>query len=207
MSSARAPSWLPPLSFTAAAVLAAIFTYFRLLPFIVTGQLIVLLIILRAFCYWPPFVRWLGRMPVPHRVVFGLLIAGVIYGHYTLDGRTRYPFIVWEIFGVPRHDDPVECRELIATTADGKQVRLLVEQLFPSIIQFNLPLDKNGDPLPTMEPLVHAMAKIYNQLHPDDPVRQVDLVVMGVQLHPSPDESRHEPSCELLKHYAISSDL
>jgi hypothetical protein len=57
-----------------------------------------------------------------------------------------------------------------------------------------------------MEPLVQSMARVYNEHHGGDPVRQVDLMIMAVQLHPPASESRALPSCELLKHYAISSD-
>jgi hypothetical protein len=36
-------------------------------------------------------------------------------------------------------------------------------------------------------------------------VRRIDLFVMAVQLHPPAGELRAQPSCELLKHYDISS--
>jgi hypothetical protein len=90
----------------------------------------------------------------------------------------------------------------MATTAGGKSVRLLVEQLFPSIVQFNPPDDNNSI---AMTRLVDALAKAYDRQHPADPVRRVDLVQLSVKLHPSADQSDHSPTCELLKSYDVSS--
>jgi hypothetical protein len=171
-------------------------------PLTLVGQAYLLLILLLAFRYWPPIIRWTRAMPIPHRVVFGVLIASMILGHYTLNSRTYFPYVAWEIFPFVREDDPVTCREFIATTANGNKVRLLVEQLFPSIVQI-YPLDTYSPD--TTERLARALAKIYNQHHAADPVRRIDLLVMAVQLHPPASESRVQPSCELLKHYDISS--
>jgi hypothetical protein len=193
------------------ALLAALFIWavsfspWKLAPFALAGQAYMLIAILLAFRYWPPMVRWVTSMPVPHRTVFATLIAAMILGHYTLNSRTYFPFVVWEIFPFVREEDPVTCREFIATTESGRKVRLLVEQLFPSIVQFNPPLDADGNPLPAMEPLVRAMAKVYNAHHADDPVHHVDLMVMAIALHPPASESRPLPSCELLKRYDTSS--
>ena len=105
------------------------------IPLKLAGQAYLLIAILLAFRYWPPMIRWIKSMPVVHRVVFGMLIGAMILGHYTLNGRTYYPYVTWEIFPFVNETNPVTCREFIATTASGKKVRLLVEQLFPSIIQ------------------------------------------------------------------------
>jgi hypothetical protein len=50
------------------------------------------------------------------------------------------------------------------------------------------------------------LAKVYNEHHASDPVQQIDLILQVVQLHPPANESRTQPSCELLKRYDISSD-
>jgi len=201
---ARAPIWLPPISFVTIALIVWLvsFSPWRFDPFRVTGQACLLIFVLRAFCYWPPMVRWVTSMPVPHRAVFGLIIASMILGHYTINSRTDYPFITWFIFPSVIKEDPVTCPEFIATTESGRKVRLLVEQLFPSIIQVN-PLD--GYSPETLEHLARALAKVYNEHHAGDPVRQVNLFVMAVKLHPSADEWRTQPSCELLQRYDISS--
>jgi hypothetical protein len=169
-------------------------------PVVVAGQAYLLIVVLLAFRYWPPMIRLVTRMPIPHRVIFALFIGGMIVGHFTLDTRKYFPFVAWEIFPAVREEDPVTCREIIATTASGKSVRLLVEQLVPSIVQFNLPVDSDAT-----ERLIRLMSKIYNQKHPDDPVQRVNLMVMAVKLHPSSNESRSQPSCELLKRYDVSS--
>jgi hypothetical protein len=181
------------------------FSPWKLVPFTLAGQAYMLILILLGFRYWPPMARWVASMPVPHRAVFGTLIAAMILGHYTLNGRTYFPFVVWEIFPFVREEDPVTCREFIATTDSGHKVRLLVEQIFPSIVQFNPPIDRDGNPLPAMEPLVHAMAKVYNAHHADDPVHHVDLMVVAVRLHPSANDPHPLPSCDLLKRYDTSS--
>lgn len=164
----------------------------------VVGQFFGIALILLGFRYSPPMLRWLARMPVPHRVVFGLMIGSIIVGHYTFDSRKFFPFVAWEIFPAMREEDPVSCREFMATTASGKSVRLLIEQLFPSIIQFNPPANDSAE----MGSLINAMARAYDRGHPDDPVRHVDLVQIAVKLHPKSGEL---PSCQLLKHYEISS--
>ena len=179
------------------------FSPWKIIPFKLAGQAYVMIAILLAFRYWPPMIRFVSSMPVVHRVVFGVLLAAMIGGHYTLNGRTYFPFVVWEIFPFLREDDPVTCPEFIGTTADGTRVRLIAEQLFPSIVQIN--------PVASLSPgttghLALAMAKEYNALHPKNPVRQVELMLMSVQLHPPANESHAQPSCELLKRYDVSSD-
>jgi len=207
-TSEEKPLWLPPISLVIVplCVVMVSFSPWRFIPFNVTGQALLLFIMLRAFCYWPPMVRWVKSMPVFHRAMFALLIGSMIVGHYTLDSRTFYPYVSWFIFPTVREDDPVTCREFIATTAGGKKVRLIVEQLFPSIVQI-YPLDDPKQYTPAqLDHLAAALATAYNRRHADDPVRQVDLVVMAVKLHPPAAESRAEPSCQLLKRYDFSSD-
>ena len=171
-------------------------------PLAVAGQAYLLIAGLLAFRYWPPMIRWVASMPIPHRVVFGVLIGSMVLGHYTLNARAYFPYVAWEIFPFVHEDDPVTCREFIATTVNGNQVRLLVEQLFPSIVQIN-PLESYSPE--ATEHLARALAKAYNEHHAGDPVQRVDLFVMAVKLHPPASESRAQPSCELLKRYDISS--
>jgi hypothetical protein len=179
-----------------------------IVPLALAGQAYMMLVILLAFRYWPPMFRWVASMPALHRLVFASLIGAMLLGHFTIRGRPWYPFIGWEIFPFVHQNDPVTCREFIATTESGAKVRLLVEQLFPSIVQID-PLDSLDNPgsYPpgSTESLARALAKVYNEMHPHDPVRQVDLFDMAVKLHPPAGESR-QPSCELLKHYDVSSD-
>jgi hypothetical protein len=199
----RTQPWLPPISLAVCALLTGLISFaWHFVPLKVTGQAFLLIIILRAFYYWPPMIRWVASMPVPHRVVFGVLIGGMILGHYTLNARAYFPYVAWEIFPFVHEDDPVTCREFIATTESGAKVRLLVEQLFPSIVQID-PLESYSPE--TTEHLARTLAKAYNGHHTGDPVRRVDLMVMAVKLHPSAGESRTQPSCELLKRYDISS--
>lgn len=180
------------------------FSPWRVVPFALTGQSYATIAMLLGFRYWPPMFRLVASMPVAHRVVFGALIGGMILGHYSLNGRSHYPFIVWGIF--PRAEESrgmVSANEFIATTANGTRVRLIAEQLFPSLVQ----IDRVETMTPELtEKLARVLAKKYNEFHPDNPVRQVDLMNMIVQLHPPANESRAEPSCELLKHYNVSSD-
>jgi hypothetical protein len=165
-------------------------------------QIYALAALFLGFRHCPPIPRLLERMPAYHRSVFFLLLAGVVIGHFTLSTRRYFPFVAWDIFAAVSEKSPVSCRELIGTTAEGKSVRLLVEQLFPSIIQFDLPPDDQPE---KMESLVHALAKAYNERHAADPLRRVDLMLMAVELHPPPLERRDQPSCELLQRYDISS--
>lgn len=129
---ARAPSRLhPAIAFAIIGLCIALIIWLVsfAVPLKLAGQAYLLIIILLAFRYWPPMIRCVTSMPAPHRVVFGVLIGSMILGHYTLNGRTYFPFVVWEIFPFAREDDPVTCREFIATTESGNKVRLLVEQL------------------------------------------------------------------------------
>jgi len=201
----HAPSRLHPaivIAIIGLGIVLVVWLVSHAVPLTVAGQAYLLIIILLAFRYWPPMIRWVASMPVPHRAVFGLLIGGMFLGHYTLNARAYFPYVAWEIFPFVHEDNPVTCREFIATTADGGKVRLLAEQLFPSIVQIN-PLDSYSPE--ATEHLARALAKVYNEHHADDPVRQVDLFVMAIRLHPPANESRAQPSCELLKHYDISS--
>jgi hypothetical protein len=175
-----------------------------IVPLAVAGQIYLLIIIALGFRYWPPLAHWVAGMPVPHRLVYLLLIGGMIVGHLSLQNRKYFPFVSWKIFTFATESDPISCREFIATTSSGKTVRLLIEQIFPSIVQFDPPKDNDA---PAMSHLVHALARVYNQHHAGDPVRRIDLVVYAVKLHPSESEMRDRPSCELLRRYDTSSDL
>jgi hypothetical protein len=209
-SLARQPFWRPPLSLVAILPLMAflclpIFTPSPLVPLAVAAQGLLVIIVLRGFCYAPQIKSWVTGMPPLHRVVLGCLTGAMILGHFTLDKRSYFPFVAWEIFPVVREEDPVVCPELIATTAGGKKVRLLTEQLFPSIVQIDPLNDERFYPPGRLEELVRATARMYGQLHPDDPVHYVDLMMVSVPLHPSPDELRNFPSYEWRKRYEISS--
>jgi hypothetical protein len=206
---ARVPTWLPPISLAVCALLVALGSFaWHFVPFRVTGQAFLLVMILHTFCFWPPLVRWAASMPVLHRVVFGVLLGAMMLGHYTLNSRTYFPFVTWAIFPVVTDENPVTCNEFIATTMDGSKVRLLVEQLFPSIVQI-APVEAFDDPRHytpgTTEHLARSLAKVYNEHHAANPVWRVDLMRLAVQLHPPAGESRAAPSCELLKRYDISS--
>ena len=200
----------PPLRPSAALAILAIVLGLMLIvgltsffvPLALAAQAYALVIILLAFRYSAPVWRWFARMPRLHRGAFFLLIGAMIIGHFTLNGRTFFPFVAWEIFPFVREDDPVTCQEFRATTASGKSVRLLVEQLFPSIVQFDPPAH---DSL-AMTHLIQALVKMYDQQHRFDPVRQVDLVELSVRLHPSLIEAQQPPSCQLLRHYDFSLD-
>lgn len=162
----------------------------------------VLAAIFVAFRAASPVARWLSGLPVIHQVVFYALLAAVVVGHFTSNKRSYFPFVAWDIFSAVSPQDTVTCSELIGTTADGKSVRLLAEQLFPSIIQFDFPPQNEPD---KMARLVTALAKAYNTHHAADPVREVDLMLMAVKLHPPPGQSNSQPSCEFLQRYDISS--
>jgi hypothetical protein len=156
-----------------------------------------------AFISAPPVIRWLEVIPRIHRLIFFLLLAAVVRGQFTLSTRTYFPFVAWDIFSSVSEQETVFCRELVGTTATGRQVRLLVEQLFPSIIQFDLPPDNQPG---AMDRLVAALAGQYNAGHAADPVREVDLMLLAVKLHPPPGQTRSQPSCELLQRFELSPE-
>jgi|HubBroStandDraft_2_1064218.scaffolds.fasta_scaffold143002_2 hypothetical protein len=196
-----APFWLPPISLVAIVLMVLLVSFvWPILPFRLTGQALMLAVLVRAFVGWPPMQRWAGAMPVPHRIVPAVLLFGMVAGHFTLQTHRFFPFMVWEIFTTAHESDPVTCREFIATTADGKAKRLLVEQIFPSIVQFNPPADNDSA---AMTDLVAAMARVYNEHHADNPVQKIDLVLQSVPLHPAANEAF--PPCEQIKSFPISS--
>lgn len=196
-------------------------------PLITAGALAIIVICLSALSYYtwpihryvfqifavaavlialhtsPPIARWLAATPAAHRAVLYLLLAGVLVGHFTLQQRRYFPFVVWDIFSSVSEQDTVFCREIIGTTASDKKIRLLAEQLYPSIVQFDLPSDKEPA---KMNKLVDAMVKTYNAQHPADPVREVDLMLMAVKVHLPSGETRSQPSCELLQRFDLSPD-
>lgn len=200
---ARTPLRLHPAIPITVICLGLAFLVWAFFPiFKLVGQYFAIIAVLLGFRYWPPMARLVKLMPIPHRVVFGFLIAAMILGHLTLRPRTYFPFVAWEIFPTVYQKDPVTCPEFIAVTTSGKKIRLIVEQLFPSIVQIDRLDDYSPDKL---DHLVQAMTKVYNEHHANDPVRRVDLMVMAVKLHPPANESRAHPSCEFLKSYNISS--
>jgi len=209
----RAPWWFPPISYVGIGAGVYLVSFFHLppyktplLPLAITGQLALLLVMVRVLWKWPPFAAWLAAMPWAHRLVFGLLLAGMILGHFTLNGRQWFPFVAWEIFPhAEGNADVVTAQQFYGRTASGAKVRLLVEREFPSIIQIDRieTLDRAYGP-GTTDDLALALAKRYNANHPGDPVRAVDLVQTSVDLHPPAGESRTEPSWKLLKSYDVS---
>ena len=211
----RAPWWFPPISYVGIGAGVLLVSFFHpwaatpLLPFAVTGQLFLLLMLARGLWKWAPFAQWISGMPAAHRVIFYGLIGAMALGHYTFDGRTWFPFVVWEIFPhAETSGQVIKARQFYGKTASGQKVRLLAEQLFPSIIQIDRVETLNAAYGPgTTDDLALALANMYNATHPADPVREVDLVEAAVNLHPPAGEVRNEPSCELLKTYDVSSAL
>ena len=186
----------------AACAIAVAYYYWQIHPLLFEIYALIALFI--GFWTASPLRRWLTGLPVIHRAIFAALPALVVAGHLasnvTSAKRTLYPFIAWDIFSAVSDQDSVSCRELIGTTVDGKSVRLLVEQLFPSIIQFDLPPENRpGD----MNQLVQALARAYNARHAADPLRAVDLMLVTVHLHPRPGSAAAPPSCQ--HRYDISS--
>jgi hypothetical protein len=194
----------PLVTAVAAAVIVgclAALTYFTWQIHRYVFQIFAVAAVLVALHTAPPISRWLAGTPVAHRAVLYLLLAAVVAGHFTLQQRSYFPFVVWDIFSAVSNQETVFCRELVGTTASDKKVRLLVEQLYPSIIQFDLPPDTEPGKL---DLLVSAMAKTYNTQHAADPLREVDLMLMAVKLHPPPGQPRSQPSCELLQRFDLS---
>lgn len=167
----------------------------------VVFQIYALAAIFIAFHACPPVKRWLASTPIVHLIVFYALLAAVVAGHFTLSKTRYFPFVAWDIFSSVNEQETVFCDELVGTTASGKQIRLVVEQLFPSIVQFDLPPD--NEPA-KMARLVTALAAEYNRHHADDPVRKVDLMLMAVKLHLPPGQLRSQPSCKLLHRFDLS---
>ena len=194
----------PLVTAVAAAVIVgclAALTYFTWPIHRYVFQIFAVAAVLVALNTAPPIARWLAATPVAHRVVLYLLPAAVVAGHFTLQQTRFYPFVVWDIFASVSGQETVFCRELIGTTASDKQVRLLVEQMYPSIVQFNLPSEEEPA---KMDLLVATMVKTYNAQHPSDPLREVDLMLMAVKVHLPPGETRSQPSCELLHRFDLS---
>ncbi len=198
--SARA-SLLPPLGFAVILACLALLTFFFWPIRGVLFQVYALAGILLALQHAPPVARWLAATPVAHRLIVYALILAVVAGHFTLSTRRFFPFVAWDIFSSVSEQETVFCRELIGTTASQKQVRLLVEQLYPSIIQFDLPPSTQSA---NLDLLVSAMARTYDAHHPADPLREVDLMLMAVKLHPPPGQTHRQPSCELLQRFDLS---
>ena len=167
----------------------------------VVFQIYALAAIFIAFHACPPITRWLASTPIVHRIVLYTMLAAMVAGHFTLSKTKYFPFVAWDIFSVVSEQETVFCRELIGTTASGKQIRLVVEQLFPSIVQFDLPPDNEPE---KMDRLVAALATEYNAHHAADPVREVDLMLMAVKLHLPAGQSHTQPSCELRHRYDLS---
>ncbi len=164
---ARPPLRLPPAIPIAVIALCVGYLVYAFFPiFKLAGQWFAVIAVILAFRYWPPMFRWVKSMPAPHRAFFALILAAMVLGHLTVRDRTWYPFIPWAIFPTIREEDPVKCPEFIATTASGQKVRLIVEQLFPSIVQIN-PL---GDPAyfapAAYDHLASVLAKAYDQQGP-----------------------------------------
>lgn len=195
------PPLVTAVAFAVVAGCLAALTYFTWPIHRYVFQIFAVAVILAVLHAAPPIRRWLAGTPVAHRAVLYLLLAAVVAGHFTLQQRRYFPFVVWDIFSSVSDQETVFCRELIGKTASDKQVRLLVEQLYPSIIQFDLPSDKEPA---KMDRLVAAMAKTYNAQHPSDPLREIDLMLMAVKVHHPPEETRSQPSCELLQRFDLS---
>jgi hypothetical protein len=195
------PPLLTALGLAVILVCLALLTFFFWPVHGVLFEIYVLAAIFLALRRAPPVARWLAATPAAHRLVVYALIVAVVAGHFTFSTRRFFPFVAWNIFAAVSEQETVFCRELIGTTASQKQVRLLVEQLYPSIVQFDLPPSGQSAKL---DLLVSAMARTYNAHHADDPLREVDLMLMAVKLHPPPGQTHSQPSCELLQRFDLS---
>jgi hypothetical protein len=187
------------IAIIAASIASVTWYYWPIRGFIF--QIYALAAIFVALRACPPIARWLAATPIVHRIILYALLIAVVAGHFKEDKTTYFPFVTWDIFSAVNEQETVFCDELVGTTASGKQIRLVVEQLFPSIVQFDLPA--HDEPL-KMERLVKVLAAEYNRHHAADPVREVDLFLMAVKLHLPPGQSRVQPSCELLHRFDLS---
>ncbi len=158
-----------------------------------------------AIGFLPPVFRLIKQMSPAHLVVMILCVGSFLVGHLWISSRATFPIMSWYIFTGPNDFDEVRCREMFGVFKDGKEKRLLVEQIFPSIVQFNLPIDSvDGKRSPSMPRIIFAIGAEYNRLHPDNPVIRVDLRELVVPVRPSSPEQK--PSWTSLESYTISSD-
>lgn len=205
MTTAAHPRFKLPPAVSVVIILAALGTLLWFFTPIlrIAGQWFVVIGVVLAFRYWPPMFTWVRGMPGVHRTVFSVLLAAMILGHLTLRHAEWYPFEDWKIFPMAEHagDRTVHAREFIATTQSGREIRLITEQLFPSIIQIRR-LDDFPPELASR--LAQSLAREYNRRHPADPVREVKLVAVSIPLHPDAG-APFPPPWQLLQSYDVSS--
>ncbi len=164
------------------------------------GQMYFWIWFLISFVTFPPISRHLSKIPMPHAVVTVLVMALLIGGHFTNNNFKYFPIMAWAIFPYSFDLADVKCGEMIGIHADKTETRLLVEQIIPSIVQFDLPRDLND---PRMPATIQAIAHEYNLLHPANPVVTVEIREFSVPIRPQPGE---KPTWTTLTSFTVSSD-
>jgi hypothetical protein len=118
-----------------------------------------------------------------------LLGAGLLLGGHVISrGEATYPVTAWDMYTASNPDDP-RYVDYLAELRSGREVRLLIAQLFPAggkhlrgrvdAAAFAVQRAMNGPDeqraVAELEALLMAVTREYEARHPEDPIRTIRL--------------------------------
>jgi hypothetical protein len=153
-----------------------------------SGMLLFYFVVLLSY---EPVRAWLRSIPSPHRTVLAVFFFVLATGQLTLDSRRTFPFPAWTMYGRKESPPTLEYYRYHGMDQLGRAVELDPAKLFQFVNvaeidsrvkvfgrRASLPLGN-----PKREPAraqvrdwLHALAAVYNQRHPDAPLRSLEFI-------------------------------
>jgi hypothetical protein len=167
------------IPFGLVVIKAAVSQRFALMEFIEAGMHATYLGAFTLF-FWPQAL-W-QRMPVSHRTALAALVVLMLWGQINQKhSRQNFPFIAWNMYTppAPEPEEGAAYTDVVGVTDAGETVDLDVVELFPPIRNgFRSRLgalirDKPDED--AMNELLSILRDKHNSLHPEKPVREVQL--------------------------------
>jgi hypothetical protein len=151
----------------------------------------VLLCYFVALLSYEPVRGWLQSVPSPHRTVLAVFFFVLATGQLTLDSRRTFPFPAWTMYGRQENPPTLEYYRYHGVDRLGRAVELDPAKLFQFVnvaeIDSRVKVFGRQASLPPGNPKreparaqvrdwLHALAAVYNQRHPDAPLRSLEFI-------------------------------
>jgi hypothetical protein len=129
----------------------------------------------------PPLRAFLKRLPAPHRVIAGVVLGALVFGHLVGESRVTFPFPRWDMFTWVYEPRVVIFHEVYGVDGAGARQKLNLARLLSSLHStFYWHFEQWGESTrkdPALRAhyatLLRALGELYNERNPDSPIEAV----------------------------------
>jgi hypothetical protein len=140
---------------------------------------------------YDPVRAWLRSIPSAHRTILAVFFFVLATGQLTLDSRRTFPFPAWTMYGRKENPPTLEYYRYHGVDRLGRAVELDPAKLFQFVnvaeIDSRVKVFGRQASLPAGHPKreaaraqvrdwLSALAAVYNQRHPDAPLRSLEFI-------------------------------